>query len=157
VTSAKHYQLIQIDITSRSQLPFSLSELRAFITAVLKSFKLQKAQVSLLFVRDGAMRNWHQRLMKDPTTTDVLSISQWEEVENILEPNPLESLGDVIVCLDEAKRQAKTNGCSYKEEAARYVVHGMLHCLGYDDHKRSDRDEMWALQEKLVEKHKKLL
>jgi len=63
----------------------------------------------------------------------------------------------VIVCLDEARRQAKINGCSHKEETARYVVHGILHCLGYDDRKLRERDEMWALQEKLVGKYKKLL
>ena len=118
---------------------------------------MKQAQLSILFVKDGAMRAWHKKLMNDPTTTDVISISQWEDSSTSLEPNPLESVGDVIVCLDEAKRQSKINNVSYKEEVGRYIVHGILHCLGYDDIKKEDRDELWALQEKLMKKHKKIL
>ena len=41
---------------------------------------------------------------------------------------------------------------SWREELARYLVHGTLHLLGYDDRATADRDKMSARQEKIVEK-----
>jgi len=84
-------------------------------------------------------------------------VSQLERRGDYQEPNPLNSLGDIIVCLDQAKRQAKKENCSVSEELCRYVIHGILHCIGYDDNNSRNRDKMWALQEKLVRKYKHLL
>ena len=66
---------MQIEISSRIQLPFSKSRLELFCKKILHSLKFKKADLSLLFVRDTAMREWHWKLMKDPSTTDVLSAS----------------------------------------------------------------------------------
>jgi len=148
---------LQIEISSRIQLPFSKSRLELFCKKILHSLKFKKADLSLLFVRDTAMREWHWKLMKDPSTTDVLSVSQYEEGSNESFPNPLVSIGDVIVCVDEARRQARQAGCSVKEELGRYVVHGILHCIGYDDLKPHDCKKMWALQERLVKRYKQTL
>jgi len=103
------------------------------------------------------MRRWHLKLMRDSSTTDVLSISQLETTGNLKSPNPYGAVGDIMVCLDEAKRQAKKNQISTAVELGRYITHGLLHCLGYDDVKRQDRQKMWKLQEKLVKKYKFIL
>ena len=39
-----------------------------------------------------------------------------------------------MICADEARRQARTRGHGPAEELALYIVHGVLHCTGYDDH-----------------------
>ena len=50
--------------------------------------------------------------------------------------------GDLLVCVPEAVRQAKRFRVAWQKEVVRYIVHGILHLLGYDDHKASDRRKM---------------
>jgi len=148
----KKPSLFQIETLSSGRLPFSQTSLRLFCRKILSALELGRAHLSLLFVRDPEMKRWHWKWMGLRSTTDVISLAQKEG-----EPDPLGSLGDLIICLDEAKRQAKRAGCSCSEELGRYIVHGILHCLGYDDIRPRDRRKMWAVQEQLVGKYKKLL
>ena len=146
-----------IEVTSRTPLPFSKVRLTVCVKKILTSLKFKRAHLSILFAKDAEVRRWHKRLMKRTSATDVISISQFESRTKGKEPNPLNSLGDVIICVDRAKRHAKEAGCSLSEELLRCVNHGILHCLGHRDQKPSEREKMWSLQEKLVGKYKKLL
>ena len=151
--SSKSRSPFRIDAVSRPRLPFTRANLRAFCLKVFSGLKLRQAHLSLLFVKDAEMKRWHWRLMRLRTTTDVISLGQREGGG----PNPLGSLGDLVICLDEARRQAYLAGCSVREELGRYVIHGILHCLGYDDIRPSDHKKMWAVQERLVKKYRKFL
>ena len=51
---------------------------------------------------------------------------------------------------DTAAREAQARGLPFEEELLRYVVHGTLHLLGYDDHDDADRERMHARQEELL-------
>ena len=60
------------------------------------------------------------------------------------------ALGDVVISMPAAKRQAAALGHSLRDELARLLVHGVLHLLGYD-HERSERDALrMARKEKVV-------
>ncbi len=72
-------------------------------------------------------------------TTDVLSfpqIKQFEQLEQFerfeLSPIPL---GDIVINLHQAKRQAKEHGLSFYDEITWLLIHGLLHLLGYDHEK----------------------
>jgi rRNA maturation RNase YbeY len=58
--------------------------------------------------------------------------------------------GDIYVCVDEAFLQAKQFDVSWQEELVRYIIHGILHLLGYDDHTRRLRQPMKRMEEKLM-------
>ncbi len=72
------------------------------------------------------MRALHARYLGGRRTTDVLSFVYDDAVSKE---------GEVVVCLDQARRQAPEYGATYSEEVARLVMHGVLHLLGYDDHR----------------------
>jgi len=148
---------LKIEVASTPKLPLSKKKLILFCEKVLGRLKFKRSHLSLLFVRDTAMRSWHWKLMRLRSTTDVLSISQYMERERRVFPNPLLSIGDIIICTDEARRQAKAEHCSLREELGRYVVHGILHCIGYNDTKPKERKKMWDLQEQLVKRYKHIL
>jgi probable rRNA maturation factor len=57
---------------------------------------------------------------------------------------------ELIVCAPFAARQAKQRGIPFKQELARYVIHGSLHCAGYDDHTDKQRAVMWEQQERVL-------
>ena len=67
-------------------------------------------------------------------------------------------LGDVVISLPFAKKQAEEIGFSYKEEVLRLLIHGILHLLGYD-HEKSDEEAkiMFDLQDKIFENLRKNL
>ncbi len=67
-------------------------------------------------------------------------------------------LGDVVISLPVAKRQAEKTGLTYKEEILRLLIHGILHLLGYD-HEKSEKEAkiMFSLQDKIFENLRKNL
>ena len=69
--------------------------------------------------------------------TDVLSFAQNDSVDDAPPapkiPGLPEQLGDVIISVDTAVRQAKTHGLNLEDELALLAVHGVLHLLGYED------------------------
>lgn len=98
--------------------------------------------VAFAFVDDQRMSAIHGRWADDPTPTDVLAFP----VDDA--PSGGErDLGDVIVCTDQARRQARLAGGGYLVELRVLALHGLLHLLGYD-HTR-DRGEMRALERRL--------
>ena len=58
--------------------------------------------------------------------------------------------GDVFICLDEARRQARAWGTTWPAELVRYVVHGLLHLCGYDDLAPGPRRELKRVEHRLV-------
>lgn len=77
-------------------------------------------------VGDARMTDLHARHKGEASTTDVLTFDLAEEA------GALDT--DIVVCADEARRQAQARGHGVGEELALYAVHGLLHCTGYDDH-----------------------
>jgi len=87
---------------------------------------LRDAELSIVLVSDGEMQRLNRRWRRKDRPTDVLSF-------------PLDAgglLGDVVISVDTARRQAAEQGTTLGREADRLLIHGLLHLLGYD-HERS--------------------
>ena len=66
-------------------------------------------------------------------------------------PDPRPNLhGELFICVDEAIRQARRFRTTWQSELVRYVVHGVLHLLGHDDHHAADRRKMKREENRLV-------
>lgn len=88
-------------------------------------------------VNDGVMSQLHARHMNDPTTTDVLTFADGNEV-------------DVAVCVDEARRRAAELGHDLSRELLLYSLHGLLHAVGFDDREPADFERMHAEEDRLL-------
>ena len=64
----------------------------------------------------------------------------------------LVSLGDIVICKDVAKRQAKEYGHSYKRELCFLALHGLLHLIGYDHENEKEEQEMMEKAEQILKK-----
>ena len=119
---------------------------RRVVEEVLKAEGVRgPAQVSVLLCGEATMRGLNARYRRRDYPTDVLSFAQDEPDR---ETGGL--LGDVVVCLPVAQRQAKEYGHSTWAEVILLLVHGVLHLLGYDDGRPGDRQEMLARQEEIL-------
>ncbi len=61
-------------------------------------------------------------------------------------------LGSVALCEERAREQAAEYGHSYEREKCYLVVHGILHCLGYDHEREDEKREMRAAEEKIMKR-----
>ena len=115
-----------------------LKEIREWVTRTVEKLRVEQTAVGILFCGPRTMRRYQRDFRNLDSITDVLSF-----------PGEGEYLGDVVICVDRVRRQAEEEGRSFKEELKMMVVHGLLHCAGYD-HSR-DRGEMLRLQSALLE------
>ena len=93
-------------------------------------------RVDLVLVEDSAMADLNRSFRDVPEVTDVLSFSQ---LEGEVVPGGNELLGDIVISLDTAIRQAGELGHSVEDEMRRLLVHGVFHLLGYD-HERGEEE-----------------
>ncbi|HEX8096578.1 MAG TPA: rRNA maturation RNase YbeY [Pyrinomonadaceae bacterium] len=117
---------------------------RRFAEGALEAIGAAGEGATLVFVSDRAMRGLNRRWRGKLGTTDVLSFPT--EPEEFEAPEDL-SLGDVVISVEQAARQARENGLEFDGEVAQLILHGLLHLCGYD-HER-DGGEMNRLELRL--------
>lgn len=111
-----------------------------------------QVEVSIALVNDDRMRRLNKRYRSVNETTDVLAFAMSEV--NTVGCN-LELLGDVVISLPQALKQAKKFKVSFDKEIARLVIHGILHLLGYDDQSAPQKKKMEERQEAILRELKK--
>jgi probable rRNA maturation factor len=117
-----------------------------------------KVELSVWLTTDPTMQRLNRQHRRINQPTDVLSFPQIEWTESVgkFEPanlptsQPLTHLGDVVISLPTAQRQAKKQGWSLEQEIAWLTVHGVLHLLGYNDETKLERDRMLKRQEEIL-------
>lgn len=110
----------------------------------------EKAEVSVLLTDDEniSLLNEEYRGVEGPT--DVLSFSQHEGEEDFPPSAQENLLGDVVISVETAQRQAAEQGHTLDEEIDVLLVHGVLHLLGYDHAEPDEAKEMFARQEAVL-------
>ena len=123
-------------LNQQSSLPIDKPSVRSVVRAFLKLEEVSCNEVSIHFIDTKETCRIHNDYFGDPTTTDCMSFP--------LMTFPLEDqadayrlLGDVFVCPETALNYPAEHGGNPYEETTLYIIHGMLHLLGYDDRKKA--------------------
>ena len=118
---------------------------KRIIAGTLAREKKAGRSVSALLTGDRRIRALNKKYLRHDYATDVISFG-------LDGGPPAESgmLGDIVVSVETAEKTARRLGIPFKEELARYLVHGTLHLLGYDDRKTAERKRMHARQERIL-------
>ena len=111
------------------------------------------AALSLTFVGDAAMRRINREHRAKDRTTDVLSFPLFEpfavpKIARAGEPELL--VGDIVISVDVAVRQAAAYDASLDAEIDRLLVHGIAHLLGHDHEEPAERAKMLRAEKKLA-------
>jgi probable rRNA maturation factor len=127
----------------------TVRSVRARAEALRAAAGLRDTGLSILLVGDRAMRSLNRRYRGKDRTTDVLSFSL-REGQGAVASHRL--LGDIVISVPAARRQAREARHSLRAEVDRLLVHGLLHLLGYD-HERGKAEErrMRARERRLQE------
>ncbi len=113
-----------------------------------------ESEVSVLFTDDVFIADLNSQYRGVEGPTDVLSFAMSEDggdTDAFHIPGLVDMLGDIVVSLETAQRQAEQEAQPEDDRIALLLVHGLLHLLGYD-HDRPEKEAiMWERQEKVLE------
>jgi len=110
-----------------------------------------RGQVRVRIVDDQRMIEAHQAFSGLATTTDVLTFDLADEAttdsfnQKILD-------ADLTICSDQAQREAVKRNHTVEQELLLYIIHGTLHCLGYNDHNETEYKRMHTMEDQLLTK-----
>jgi probable rRNA maturation factor len=96
---------------------------------ILRGLGYPEAELSLLFTHDEGITELNRRYLKRDRPTNVLAFPMIDAEQPDLKTS---MLGDIVISLDAALRQAQTCGESLEGTVDRLLLHGLLHLLGYD-------------------------
>jgi len=125
--------------------------LKQCVKSVLTCLKIENAEISFCFVCNQYMRKLNEEYKGRYVFTDVLAFPLHEKVKD-KQGAFLTLLGEVIISLDQTKSNANRFGNSFDDELYLYVIHGILHVLGYEDTSAKKKKIMFALQNELFNK-----
>ena len=135
------------DVSSEGvRVPLSSARVSATAKAVLQAEGVREALLSITFLPAREMARLNRRHLAHHGPTDVISFG-FDSV-----PERKVVVGDIYICPDVARENARRAGIGVREEIARLVIHGTLHVLGYDHPAGETREgsEMWRRQEALL-------
>lgn len=102
-------------------------------------------ELNISFVTDEEIKSLNAEYRNIDRVTDVLSFPMFEGF-----PGLPYQLGDIVINLDQLRRQAEEYGHGFDRELMYLTVHSLLHLYGYDHIKAADKAEMRALEEEII-------
>lgn len=144
---------MKIEIDDRqSSLKISPKKIRSLVSAVLNFEGCRADEVGIHFVEAAEICQLHQQFFGDPSLTDCISFP----IDNSENRPACYALGDVFVCPQVAVEYALEHERDPDEELILYIVHGILHLIGYDDIEKNDRLAMRRAERRQMQQLKKL-
>lgn len=128
-----------------TRLPVSAARLADLSRNVLRALKVPRAMLSITFVTSRAMATLNRKHLGHTGATDVITFALGSDPGGVV-------IGDIYICPDAARTQARAYGVGVREELARLVVHGTLHACGWEHPEDETRSTspMWRRQEQLL-------
>ncbi|MFA5271076.1 MAG: rRNA maturation RNase YbeY [Candidatus Omnitrophota bacterium] len=147
--------LVNIEIVSRQNLiRLNSKNILIVLHEILNLLKLSCGSVSVVFCDDKFITKLNRKFFKRNQSTDVISFP----LADISTPG---YLGEIVISVEQAKKTCDFYEKKWQEELVLYVIHGILHLVGYDDIKKKERMAMEQKQEEilsgLLQKYKKTI
>lgn len=128
--------MLQIEVNNQYSAlldPTAATLARCERLAASGRFPIGEGELSVAFVDDAAIARVHADFMDDPSPTDVITFPANADMD---------SAGEILISVDQARARADEHGLSFSQELALYLIHGWLHLAGYDDRCDEDRARM---------------
>ena len=150
---------VKLLVQYKVKAPVTTAWLKRLSSLVLRSVKgpafEKNSELSIVLTGDHQVRALNRLHRGKDKTTDVLSFPLLEGKKLRGGKDGAVVLGDVVVSVPQAKRQANARGAELSAELALLLTHGILHLLGYDHATLSQEKKMFSLQERLLRKFRK--
>lgn len=125
------------------------AKLQKIAETVLNDYYEELPDFTLSFLTPDEIRELNRTYRNVDSVTDVLSFESDGEIDP---ETGKEYLGDILICAEQAGKQAEMSGHPIENEISLLEIHGLLHLLGYDHMTEEERQEMWNLQDEYLDK-----
>ena len=139
--------MIYLDIKKKYQELISTEELLSYLNTILQNLDIDSStDITILIDSDSVIKkmNYQYRGLNQPT--DVLSF----ESNEINPETGNEILGDIIISIETAQKQANEADHPLINEVTFLIIHAILHLLGYDHDTKEAKQKMWSKQMDLM-------
>ena len=138
--------MIDIEITCR-QYParINFKNVRIILREILLLLGLKTFCISVVFCDNKFISKLNRKFFKKSHTTDVISFPLQDDAVS-------KYLGEIVISVEQAKRMCDVYGKKWREELTLYLIHGILHLVGYNDIKKKERAVMERKQEEILSK-----
>ena len=140
----------EVAIYNKTDEEFTYSDIIEKV--VNKAFEVEgvkKASCSIIIVDNTFIHKLNKEYRGIDRVTDVISFAL-EDDKSMIIPDDIRLLGDIYICLDKAREQAKEYGHSLERELCFLAVHGVYHLLGYDHENEEEAKIMFKKQEEVL-------
>ena len=131
-----------VDVSVRAGVAIDAGWLASRLSAAAGHLAPPPARLAVLVTDDAGMSDLHRRHRRTAEATDVLAFPANDAGEAVEV--------DVAINADEARRQASARGHRVERELLLYALHGVLHCMGFDDHAREDAAAMHGEEDRIL-------
>ena len=128
-----------MDITIKNlqtKIPIRPTRIKKVIRQTLDHFSISDAELSVVFVTAQRMKVLNSKYLKHDYATDILTFNYRTSTTK------QRICAEIIICPSVAARNAGLYRTTIAKEIERYLVHGILHLAGYDDHSSRDIERM---------------
>ncbi len=105
-------------------------------------YKCKIETLNISFINNVAMIDLNKKYLDHEGSTDIITFSYEEGLSNLD--------GEILICVDEAKRQARRYRVKLFNELNRLIFHGLLHLAGYKDSTQKEKDLMHEYENELL-------
>lgn len=138
---------VHVELRGKPRVRFAAATVKSRATRMLRALAMPEAELSILLCDDATIHALNRDYRKKDKPTDVLAFAMREGPYAELAGD---MLGDVIVSLDTAARQAAEKKVPLDREITMLVAHGLLHLLGFDHGTRTEQRRMTARTDALI-------
>ena len=135
-----------VEITNSQKLKkINLPKLENYLNRIGNILDISSQKISLFFCDRNTIKKINKRFFGKSQSTDVISFPLKDDFD-------VNYLGEIVVSVEEAVKTCNQFGLSWQKELLLYVIHGILHLLGYDDRTAKKRMKMEKKQQEVLEK-----
>lgn len=140
--------IVQV-LSSQTDLPIDDESAKHLVQHVLRFFNITCNLIELSFVSKEEISSLHEEFFNDPTITDCITLPI-----DSFDANPCHILGEMFVCPYVAMQYSSKHQIDPYEETSLYVIHCILHLLGFDDIEENDRKKMKEKEKEVMKEIK---
>ena len=129
---------------------FNSSKITHFVDLLLKEKDCSDFSLSLVLTDDAEIQKLNADYRMKNTPTNVLSFPFLDGADSVLKELPIKELGDIIISLDTAHREAQKYGEEFSYRLCWLTVHGFLHLCGMDHERSNEEARQMTAQEKTL-------
>lgn len=136
----------------QKRIPLNRSDIKKIIQNILREQKISRVDLSVVIVTDRKIHEINRKFLKHDFPTDVITFDLSDEEFSHKKSFQIKNIeAEIYVSAVTAACKAHELGLNPEQELLLYIVHGILHLIGYDDHASIDRKRMRKKEKEVLE------